>query len=151
MREALASVMDIAKLRYAALSHFEADECGSLNHFLAAAPDAVPVCSRIAAMVSIADFADRAPRALADEEDLVLGKHTVRWFDTPHVPHGWDCGLMMESVTRTLFCGDLFTQGGPGGVALTEADILGPSEAFRKADGLLHSCATDAGYARAAR
>jgi hypothetical protein len=62
----------------------------------------------------------------------VLGKHTVRWFDTPHVPHGWACGLMMESVTRTFFCGDLFTQGGPGDVALTEADVLGPSEAFRK-------------------
>jgi hypothetical protein len=83
-------------------------------------------------MVSIADYADRAPRALADDETLELGAHTVRWFDTPHVPHGWDCGLMMEANTRTFFCGDLFTQGGPGDVALTESDILGPSEAFRK-------------------
>jgi len=132
VREAIASVTDVENLRYLTLSHFEADECGALNEFLAVAPNAEPVCSRVGAMVSIDDYADRAPRALADEEDLVLGDHTVRWFDTPHIPHGWDCGLMMESTTGTLFCGDLFTQGGPGDVALTEADILGPSEGFRK-------------------
>lgn len=78
------------------------------------------------------DFADRPPRALADSEDLPLGRHRVCWFDTPHVPHAWECGLMMESSTRTFFCGDLFTQGGAGEVALTESDILGPSEDFRK-------------------
>jgi flavorubredoxin len=132
VRDAIASVTAVENLRYVALSHFEADECGSLNEFLAAAPKAEPVCSRIAAMVSVADYADRAPRALADEENLVLGEHTMRWFDTPHIPHGWDCGLLMEAKTRTFFCGDLFTQGGPGDVALTESDILGPSEAFRK-------------------
>lgn len=132
VREAVESITAIEKLRYLALSHFEADECGSLNEFLAVAPQAEPVCSRIGAMVSIEDYANKAPRALADEEDLVLGDRTVRWFDTPHIPHGWDCGLMMETTTKTFFCGDLFTQGGPGEVALTEADILGPSEAFRK-------------------
>jgi len=132
VRDAIAQVTDVASLKYVALSHFEADECGALNEFLAAAPKAEPVCSRVAAMVSVGDYADRAPRALADEYDLVLGERTVRWFDTPHVPHGWDCGLMLETTTRTLFCGDLFTQGGSGSVALTESDILGPSEAFRK-------------------
>jgi flavorubredoxin len=131
--QAIARVTDLERLRYVALSHFEADECGALNDFLAVAPHSEPVCSRVAAMVSVADYADRAPRALADDEALELGAHTVRWFDTPHVPHGWDCGLMMELSTETLFCGDLFTQGGPGDVALTESDILGPSEAFRKA------------------
>jgi glyoxylase-like metal-dependent hydrolase (beta-lactamase superfamily II) len=82
-------------------------------------------------MVSANDVADRPPRALADGELLELGRHALRWLDTPHVPHGWDCGLMMEEQTRTFLCGDLFTQGGAGDVALTESDILGPSEAFR--------------------
>ena len=83
-------------------------------------------------MVSVNDVADRAPRALADGELLERGRHAVRWLDTPHVPHGWDCGLMMEECTRTFLCGDLFTQGGAGDVALTESDILGSSEAFRE-------------------
>ncbi len=130
--EAVGRVMPIETLRYAAISHFEADECGAINEWLAAAPAAEPVCGRIAAMVSLEDVADRPPRALADDEELELGRHTLRWLDTPHTPHGWDCGLMMESSTRTFFCGDLFTQGGRGDAALTESDILGPSEAFRK-------------------
>lgn len=83
-------------------------------------------------MTSIGDFAIRPPRALADGEDLPIGRRTLRWFDTPHMPHSWECGLMMEVKTRTFFCGDLFTQGGAGEVALTSEDILGPSEAFRK-------------------
>jgi len=132
VQEAISAVMSLQTLRFIGLSHFEADECGALNAFLAAAPQAVPVCGQIAAMVSVNDFADRPPRALRDSEELSLGRRTVRWFDTPHMPHSWECGLMMESSTRTFFCGDLFTQGGPGDVALTEADILGPSEDFRK-------------------
>jgi flavorubredoxin len=131
VREAIGAVMPIERLRYVALSHFESDECGALNEFLAVAPQSVPVCSRVAALVSVNDFASRPARALGDGEELSLGTHRIRWFDTPHVPHAWECGLMMESSTRTFFCGDLFTQGGPGTVALTEADILGPSEAFR--------------------
>lgn len=131
VREAMAAVMPVERLRYVAFSHVEADECGSLNEWLAAAPKAEPVCSRIAAMVSIGDIADRPPRALADGETLALGRHRVRWFDTPHMPHGWECGLMMEDSTRTFLCGDLFTQGGAGEVAVTEADILEPSEAMR--------------------
>jgi flavorubredoxin len=152
VQEAINHVMPIAKLRYVGLSHFESDECGALNSFLAAAPGAVPVCSQIAAMVSVGDFADRPPRPLADFEELRLGRHTVRWFDTPHMPHAWECGLLMESSTRTLFCGDLFTQGGTGDVALTEADILGPSEAFRKPmDYFAHAPQTGAMLERLAR
>ena len=131
VREAICSVLPIERLRYVGLSHFEADECGALNSFLAVAPEAVAVCGQLAAMISIEDFADRAPRTLADGEELPLGRHTVRWFDTPHMPHSWECGLMLDTSTRTFFCGDLLTQGGSGAVALTEADILGPSEAFR--------------------
>jgi flavorubredoxin len=129
--EAIRAVMPLERLRYLGLSHFEADECGALNEFLAAAPNAVPVCGQIAAMVSVGDYANREPQALADGGELPLGRHTMRWFDTPHMPHSWECGLMMDVTTRTFFCGDLFTQGGGGDVALTEADILGPSEAFR--------------------
>jgi flavorubredoxin len=130
--EAIAAVMPLRRLRYLGFSHTESDECGSLNQFLAAAPEAVPLCGQIAAMVSIGDLADRAPRALSDGEQLVLGSHTVQWVDTPHVPHGWDAGLLMETSTGTLFCGDLFTQPGHGQEPLTQSDILGPSEAFRQ-------------------
>lgn len=129
--EAVASVVPLRQLRHIAFSHFEADECGSLNEFLAVAPRAVPVCSRVAAMVSVDDVADRPSRPLADGEVLKLGRHEVRWFDTPHLPHAWECGLMMELHTHTLLCGDLFTQGGTGETPITESDILGPSEAFR--------------------
>jgi flavorubredoxin len=131
VREAVARVMPVERLRYVAFSHFEADECGALNEWLAAAPQAQPLCGRIGAMTSVDDIASRPARPLADGEQLQLGHHTVRWFDTPHMPHGWDCGLMMESATRTFFCGDLFTQGGKGTMPVTESDILEPSEAFR--------------------
>ena len=131
VREAMAAVMPVERLRFVAFSHFEADECGALNEWLAVAPQSQPACGRIAAMVSGNDVADRPPHALADNESLDLGRHSVRWLDTPHVPHGWDCGLMMEERTRTFLCGDLFTQGGAGDVPLTGSDILEPSEAFR--------------------
>ena len=132
VREAVASVMPVDRLRYVGLSHVESDECGSLNEWLAAAPQAVPVCSLVAALTSINDLANRPPKVLADGEEVVLGNHTIRWFDTPHVPHAWECGLMLETSTRTFLCGDLFTQPGPGQPAVVETDILGPSEAFRK-------------------
>ena len=130
--EAVRSVMPAEQLRYVAFSHFEQDECGSLNEWLAVAPRAIPVCSKVAAMTSINDLANRPPRALADGEVLSLGNHEVRWFDTPHLPHAWECGFMMEERTRTLLCGDLFTQPGTGAAALTESDILGPSEELRR-------------------
>ena len=131
VREAVASVLPVDKLHYIAFSHVEADECGSLNEWLAIAPQSRPLCGRVAAMVSISDLADRPPQPLADGERLVLGNHTVRWLDAPHVPHGWDCGFLVEERTSTLLCGDLFTQGGAELPPLTESDVLGPSEAFR--------------------
>ncbi|MBF6558676.1 MAG: MBL fold metallo-hydrolase [Candidatus Binataceae bacterium] len=131
MREAVASILPVETLRYLALSHVEADECGALNDWLAAAPGAVPLCGRVAAMTSIEDIGDRPPRAMSDGEALALGKHSVKWFDAPHLPHGWECGLMLETSTRTFLCGDLFTQPGGNPPALTEDDILGPSEAMR--------------------
>ncbi|MDX9974951.1 MAG: MBL fold metallo-hydrolase [FCB group bacterium] len=132
VREAVAGVMPVKNLRYIAFSHVEADECGALNEWLAVAPQSVPVCGNIAAIVSIEDLADRPPRALADGERLPLGKHTMRWIDAPHMPHAWECGFMNEEHTSTLLCGDLFTQGGADLPAITESDILEPSEVFRK-------------------
>jgi flavorubredoxin len=131
VREAVDGIIPAASLRYVGLSHVEADECGALNEWLTVAPHAQAVCGRIAAMTSINDMADRPPRALADGEGLALGRHALTWFDTPHMPHGWECGLMIEHLTKTFLCGDLFTQGGAGETALTESDILEPSEAFR--------------------
>jgi flavorubredoxin len=131
VHEAVASVLPPARLRHIAFSHVEADECGSLNEWLAAAPRSTPLCGTVAALVSIEDLADRPPRAIADGELLSLGEHAVRWFDTPHLPHAWECGFLMEETTSTLLCGDLFTQGGADNPAVTESDILGPSEAFR--------------------
>ncbi len=133
VREAIESVMPIDRLRWVSFSHVEADECGGLNDLLAAAPRATPLCGRVAALVSMEDLADRPPRALADGESLSLGSKRVTWLDAPHMPHAWECGFLHESSTRTLFCGDLFTQGGADHPASTEGDILGPSEAFRGA------------------
>lgn len=131
--EAIGKVVPIARLRHIAFSHFEADECGALNDLLAAAPDAAPVCSRIGAMVSVDDFALRPARAVSDGEVLHTGRHAFAWFDAPHVPHGWDCGFMLDRTSGTFFCGDLLTQDGAGSTPLTRSDILAPSEAFRSA------------------
>lgn len=132
VREAISHVLPVEQLRYLGVSHFEADESGALNEFLAVAPRAVPVCSMVGAMVSLGDFADREPRPLAHEEELSLGTRRLRWIDTPHLPHGWDCGYMFDVRTSTLLSGDLFTRGGADHPAITESDILGPSEAFRQ-------------------
>jgi len=130
VHEAVESVVPVEKLRYIGFSHVEADECGSLNDWLAAAPRSVPLCGTVAAMVSVNDLADRPATALADGELLTLGRHAVRWFDTPHLPHAWECGFLMEESTRTLLCGDLFTQGGSEHAPLSD-DILTSSEQMR--------------------
>jgi flavorubredoxin len=148
---AIARVVPTDRLRYIAFSHFEADECGSLNDFLTIAPDAVPVCSQVAAMVSVNDVAVRPALALADGEVLGTGQHAFKWLDAPHVPHGWECGFLMELETRTLLCGDLFTQGS-GAKPLTEDDILEPSEVFRRQmDYFAHAPQTGATLERLAR
>jgi flavorubredoxin len=143
VREAIAAVMPVEKLRFVAFSHVEADECGALNELLGVAPEAQPLCGQVAAMVSVNDLADRAPRALADGETLSLGRARVRWLDAPHLPHGWECGYLFEETTSTLLCGDLFTQPGSEHEPLTRGDILGPSEGMRQAmDYYAHGQAT---------
>ena len=120
-------------LRWIAFGHFEADECGAMNEWLAAAPQAQLAHGRTGCMVSLNDMADRAPRILGDGETIDLGKgKRVRYLDTPHIPHGWEAGVLFEETTRTLLCGDLFTQPGAQTPALTEQDVLGPSEALRE-------------------
>lgn len=134
VREQIEKVIALSKLRYIAFSHYEADECGALPEFLAAAPQARPVCSKVAAMVSVADFVDVEPLGLADGELLDLGKHRLSWQSTPHLPHGWECGYMFDHTSGTLFCGDLLTQPGLGECAVTTDDVLAASEAFRQGD-----------------
>ena len=114
VREAVQRILgDPARLRWVGFSHVDADECGALHDWLAAAPRAQPVCSQVAAMVSVGDLADRAPRPLGDGEELALGAtKRVRWLDAPHLPHNWECGYLFEASTRTLLCGDLFTHAG---------------------------------------
>jgi flavorubredoxin len=131
VREAIDHVMPVEKLRHLSFSHFEADECGALNEFLALAPQAVPLCSRVGALTSVADFADRTPRAMADGERLSIGKRELMWIDAPHIPHGWETGYLFDATTRTLFAGDIFTMGGNGADPVIESDLVEPADGFR--------------------
>ncbi|MBS0517660.1 MAG: MBL fold metallo-hydrolase [Proteobacteria bacterium] len=127
VRDAVSRLVPSESLRWIGYGHFEADECGSLNEWLALAPKAQATHGQTACMVSLSDVADRAPRALQDGETIELGRgKRVRYLDTPHTPHGWDAGLLYEETTGTLLCGDLFTQLG-NGPSLTESDIVGPA------------------------
>lgn len=132
VKEAVAAILPPESLRYIAFSHYEADECGAMNEWLATAPQCTAVCSSIAALVSVEDVADRPPKAMNEGEILELGTHKLQWFDAPHLPHAWECGYMFEKHTSTMLSGDLFTQPGTGEKPLTDNDILEPSEAFRK-------------------
>ena len=127
VRDAVARVMPVESLRWISFGHYEADECGAMNEWLAAAPRAEVAHGQTACDVSLNDMADRPPRTLQDGEVIDLGAgRQVRYLDTPHVPHAWEAGLLFEESTQTLLCGDLFTQLGDG-PALTEGDILGPA------------------------
>jgi len=129
---AVSKVIPVDQLRWLAFGHFEADECGSMNEWLAAAPNAEVMHGALACRLSITDWADRPPRVLANGETIDIGNRKVRYIDTPHVPHGWDAGVIYEETTQTLFCGDLFTQPGVGHRPLVDDDILTPSETFRR-------------------
>ena len=120
----VSTVLPADTVRWLSFGHVEADESGSMNEWLALAPKAVVVQGFIGCMVSIGDLADRPPRALGDGEMLDIGGHVVQWFDTPHVPHAWEAGVLYDVTTKTLFCGDLFTWNGPY-VATTDDDIVG--------------------------
>jgi flavorubredoxin len=122
----VAKVLPAETLRWVSFGHVEADESGSMNDWLAIAPHATVVQGQIGCMVSLDDLADRPPRPLADREELDIGGHVVQWFDTPHLPHAWEAGVLYDATTKTLFCGDLFTRFGEYEAA-TKDDIVGPA------------------------
>jgi len=124
--EAVARVLPAESLRWITFGHVESDECGSMNDWLRIAPDATVAQSMIGCMVSLGDLADREPRPLASGEVLDIGGHRMRWIDTPHVPHGWEAGVLYDETTRTLLCGDLFTRTGAFAATTTD-DIVGPA------------------------
>lgn len=128
VREAVSRVISPETLRWIGFGHVEADECGAMNLWLEAAPNAEVAHGATACDVSLNDLADRPPRLLADGAVIDLGGKRVRYIDTPHTPHGWEAGLLMEETTGTLLCGDLFTQTGAAD-SLTESDIVGPAVA----------------------
>jgi flavorubredoxin len=124
--QAVAKVMPLERLRWISFGHFEADESGTMNDWLAAAPDAQVAVGTIGCMTSVNDLAIRPPRPLEDGETLDLGDKQVRYVATPHVPHSWDAGVMFEESTKTLFCGDLFTRIGSS-PAISEEDPVEPA------------------------
>jgi len=128
VRDAVATLFDPARLRWIGFSHFESDECGALNEWLAAAPRAQAVSSFVGTTVNLGDFAARPARALADDEVLATGRHRLRFLATPHLPHGWDAGLFFDETARTLFCSDLFFQPGDPEPLRTE-DVVTPARA----------------------
>lgn len=140
LREAAARVLNPKKIRWVSFSHFESDECGSLNQWLEVAPEAQPACTFLAATLNVNDFAQRPTRALQDGEVLVTGNYRFRCCHTAHLPHGWDAGVLFEETQQTLFCSDLFLQFGEV-EPLTESDILG-----RVRDGLLNMQAGPLAY-----
>jgi flavorubredoxin len=135
--QAIARILPLERLRWITFGHVESDECGAMNEFLAAAPRAEVAHGALGCTVSLDDLCDRAPRKLADGEVIDLGGKRVRHIDTPHVPHNWEARVLFEETTKTLFCGDLFTQTGDG-PALTDSDLIGPALAT---EDLFHSSA----------
>jgi flavorubredoxin len=122
----VATVLPPESLRWVTFGHVEADESGAMNDWLAVAPQATVAQSVIGCLVSLEDLADRPPRALEDGERFDIGGHVMQWFDTPHVPHAWEAGVLYDETTKTLFCGDLFTRYGEY-EASTSDDIVGPA------------------------
>ena len=123
VREAVAKLIDVERLRWIGFSHFEADECGSLNEWLAIAPDAQAICTPVAAMVNVNDFAIREARPMGDDDVLETGRYRFRFINHPHLPHGWEAGSLFEEVNGTLFCSDLFHQNGDN-EPLADGDII---------------------------
>jgi flavorubredoxin len=144
---AIARIIPRERIRWITFGHVESDECGSMNEFLAAAPNAQVAHGALGCMVSLDDLCDRPPRKLVDGEIIDLGGKRLRHLDTPHVPHNWEARVLFEETTRTLLCGDLFTHTGDG-PALTDSDIVGPAVA---AEELFHATALTADTASTIR
>lgn len=126
LREAVSKLMDPATLRHIAWSHFESDECGALNEWLQLAPQAQPICTLVGKLVSVDDFSIRPARGMTADDVLSTGKHRFRFHRSPHIPHGWDAGVLFEETRGTLFCSDLFHHFG-NVEPITTADLIGPT------------------------
>ncbi len=127
LREAVAKLIDPTTLRHIAWSHFESDEVGGLNHWLELAPHAQPVCSFLGKLVNVDDFALRPALGLLPDDVLTTGQYRFRFCHSPHIPHGWDAGLLFEETRRTLFCSDLFHHFGDV-APVTSGDLIGPTQ-----------------------
>lgn len=134
LQEEVARLIDVSKLRHISFSHFESDECGGLNEWLGRAPGAQPVCGLIGAMVSVNDFSIRPARVLNKDDVLLTGRRRFRFIPTPHVPHGWDAGVLFEETERILFCSDLFHQWGLREPATTDSLIERCREALLESE-----------------
>ena len=126
---AAAKVIDLDRLRWVSFGHVEADECGAMNHWLEAAPQAEVLFNPLGCLVSLNDLADRTPRPMTADETLDLGGHRIRLIPTPHVPHGWEAQVLHDETTGILFCGDLFTQVGDPPALVHDVDLVGPAMA----------------------
>ena len=124
--EAVATVVPVESLRWITFGHVEADECGSMNMWLTAAPGSQVAHGALGCMVSLNDLCDRPPRSLDEGEVIDLGGKRLRQISTPHVPHAWEAQVLYEETTRTLLCGDLLSQLG-GRRALTTDDLVEPA------------------------
>lgn len=140
LREAVGHLIDPSKLRWIGFSHFESDECGSLNKWLELAPQARPVCTFLAAALNVNDHALREARAMPEEESLTTGRYRFRFVSTAHLPHGWDAGVLFEETQRTLFCSDLLFHFGEC-EPLIGSDVIG-----RVRDSLLNMQNSPFGY-----
>jgi flavorubredoxin len=156
LREAVATLIDPATLRHIAWSHFESDECGALNEWLQVAPQAQPVCTLIGKLVSVDDFSLRPAFGMTPTDVLSTGKYRYRFYPSPHIPHGWDAGVLFEETRKTLFCSDLFHHFGDV-APITTSDLIEPTRTAmqqmqqgplagympytRQTEGVLHSLA----------
>jgi flavorubredoxin len=126
LREAVGKLIDPTKLRHIAWSHFESDECGALNEWLQIAPDAQPVCTPVGKLVTVDDFSLRPARGMTPEDVLDTGQYRYRFYPSPHIPHGWDAGVLFEETRKTLFCSDLFHHFGDV-EPVTTSDLIEPT------------------------
>lgn len=126
LREAVGGLIDLSKLRHIAWSHFESDECGALNDWLQLAPRAQPVCTLVGKLVSVDDFSLRPALGMTAKDVLVTGKYRYRFHQSPHIPHGWDAGVLFEETRKTLFCSDLFHHFGQP-EPITTSDLIEPT------------------------
>lgn len=131
LREAVAKLIDPAQIRHIAWSHFESDECGALNDWLQIAPQAQPVCTLVGKIVNVDDFSIRPALGMTADDVLNTGKYRYRFYQSPHIPHGWDAGVLFEETRKTLLCSDLFHHFG-NVEAVTTSDLIEPTHQAMK-------------------